>query len=296
VGNKGFLGTGYDSYNGYSDFWEYTPDTCATEICNGIDDNCDGIVDNIIATITPSGTISFCPGGSVTLTANSGAGNYQWRKGNTNVSGATNQTYSFVKKAGAYSVKETGYSCNATSAATTLVVNPLPTATISYTTLDLCGQSSVLLTANSGNGYTYRWKKGNAILSGETNQTYSATVTATYKVIVTNSYGCSKTSAGAKVIKSCKESELTSVETTNMILYPNPAGNRTTIQFTLPQSSHVSIKVYDMSGREMKTMLNDNLDEGNHTLQLNLKDFPSGIYFVKMISDFGIETQKLMVQ
>jgi len=79
-------------------------------------------------------------------------------------------------------------------------------------------------------------------------------------------------------------------------LYPNPAEDHATIQFTLPQSSHVYISVYDASGKEIETVLNDDVEQGNHSLQFNIKDFPEGIYFVKMISDLGIETQKLMVQ
>jgi hypothetical protein len=79
-------------------------------------------------------------------------------------------------------------------------------------------------------------------------------------------------------------------------LYPNPAEDHTTIQYNIVQPSHVSIIVYDASGKEMKTALNDDVEQGTHTLPLNIKDFTAGIYFVKMISDFRSETQKMMVQ
>jgi photosystem II stability/assembly factor-like uncharacterized protein len=86
-------------------------------------------------------------------------------------------------------------------------------------------------------------------------------------------------------------------------IYPNPAGDQTTIQFTLPQSSYVSIKVYDVSGREIactglggETLLNGTLQQGEYSLPLNIDHFSKGVYIVKMISDSGIENQKLIVQ
>ncbi|HUM47271.1 MAG TPA: T9SS type A sorting domain-containing protein [Chitinophagales bacterium] len=88
-------------------------------------------------------------------------------------------------------------------------------------------------------------------------------------------------------------------------IYPNPATDYATVQFTLVQPSHVSIKVYDVSGREMETLLSGNMDPGNlpgteisagtHTLQLNITHFSKGIYFVKMITDAGVLNQKLIV-
>src|SRR6185436_17019025 len=79
----------------------------ATEICNGIDDNCDGIIDNIIALTTPGGTVTICSGSSVTLTANDGAGMYQWIMGGYPISGATNREY-IASQANTYTVNETG--------------------------------------------------------------------------------------------------------------------------------------------------------------------------------------------
>ncbi|HYV92676.1 MAG TPA: T9SS type A sorting domain-containing protein [Chitinophagales bacterium] len=79
-------------------------------------------------------------------------------------------------------------------------------------------------------------------------------------------------------------------------IYPNPAEEHATIQFTLPQSSHVYIKVYDVSGKEIVTMLDDDVEQGEHSLQLNTSDFAKGVYVVKMICASGIENQKLIAQ
>ncbi|HYV91261.1 MAG TPA: T9SS type A sorting domain-containing protein [Chitinophagales bacterium] len=280
----------------------------ASDICNSIDDNCDGTVDEnaITATVTPAGTVAICDGSSITLSANSGTAiTYQWIKGSKNVSGATNQTYSANKAAG-YKVKESNsFGCSSTSAVTTVNLTPRPSASISYTSLDLCGQSSITLTANSGTGLTWQWLKGGNNITGATNQTYSANKKGSYKVIVTNSSGCTKTSASVTVTKSCKESSnSTFAYCMQLEIFPNPAEDHTTIQFsvgvltdTLSQSSHIYIKVYDVSGKEIATLLDDeDLDQGDHSLLLNTNQFSKGVYLVKMISDFGIENQKLIVQ
>ncbi|HYV93849.1 MAG TPA: T9SS type A sorting domain-containing protein, partial [Chitinophagales bacterium] len=81
-----------------------------------------------------------------------------------------------------------------------------------------------------------------------------------------------------------------------MSMHPNPAGDQTMIQYSLPQASHVYIEMYDVSGKEIKTLLDDDVEEGGHSLLLSTNHFSKGVYFVKMISDFGIENQKLIVQ
>ncbi len=139
------------------------------------------------ATITTGGPTTFCSGGSVNLTASSGS-SYLWTPGS-----ATTQTIN-VTSAGSYSVKVTNAAgCSANSANTTVTVNALPTATITAngpTTFAPGG--SVTLTASSGSSYL--WLPGN-----QTSQSITVTTSGTYTVRVTNSSGCSKTSAGTVV-------------------------------------------------------------------------------------------------
>jgi len=84
--------------------------------------------------------------------------------------------------------------------------------------------------------------------------------------------------------------------TNSFSVYPNPTQDQTTIHYTLLHSSHVSIKVYDMSGKEVQTLMDGVSDNGDHSLELNTGQFAKGVYLVKMISDSGIENQKLIVQ
>src|SRR5205814_1067297 len=126
-----------------------------------------------------------CRGSTVTLAANSGSGfSYQWTKNSKNISGATTISYT-TGKAGSYQVKETNsFACNATSATATLTLVNRPAATITALgNLNICTTNSVVLQANSGTGLSYQWLKNSVNISGATNQTYTATVKATYKCI-----------------------------------------------------------------------------------------------------------------
>jgi len=81
-----------------------------------------------------------------------------------------------------------------------------------------------------------------------------------------------------------------------MSMYPNPASDEVMFQYSLPQSTQLCIKVFDMNGKEIQTVLCDYIEEGNYTLTINTAQFAKGIYIVKMISGFGINLQRLMVQ
>jgi hypothetical protein len=153
------------------------------------------------ATATAASATSFCPGGSVTINANTGSGlSYQWRKDGTAISGATSSSYT-ATTTGNYKVVETNSnSCFDSSNAVSVTLNSLPTATAtaaSATTFCLGG--SVTINANTGSGLTYQWRKNVTDINGATSSSYSATTTGSYKVVVTNSSGCADSSGAVTV-------------------------------------------------------------------------------------------------
>jgi hypothetical protein len=137
-----------------------------------------------IFTITPSGSTTFCEGGSVTLTASAGA-SYLWSNG------ATTQSI-VATTAGSYSVTVTNtQGCSSTSAATIVTVNPLPTAVITANgPTTLCSGGSVILTASEGSSYLWS--------NGATTQSINVSSTGSYFVTVTTN-GCSTTSSATNV-------------------------------------------------------------------------------------------------
>jgi hypothetical protein len=154
------------------------------------------------ATVTPSGLTSFCSGGSVLLSANTGNGmTYQWEKNALDIFGATSSTYS-AATAGSFTVRTTNSCGSLISAPINVNVNPLPNASIlAGGTTTFCSGGNVVLNAPVAANRTYQWKKGANLISGATLSSYTATTGGNYRVIVTNTVtGCSKTTGSATVV------------------------------------------------------------------------------------------------
>jgi len=64
--------------------------------------------------------------------------------------------------------------------------------------------------------------------------------------------------------------------------YPNPFNPNTTIKFTIPESSIVNLKVFNALGEEVKSLLNQNMEAGTHTITFDATDINSGIYFYRL--------------
>jgi hypothetical protein len=77
--------------------------------------------------------------------------------------------------------------------------------------------------------------------------------------------------------------------------YPNPFNATTTLRFELPRAAMVTLKVYDILGREAAILLSDVKQAGRHTIVWNATDFPSGLYFAHLEAVDFIKTQKLLL-
>ena len=75
--------------------------------------------------------------------------------------------------------------------------------------------------------------------------------------------------------------------------YPNPFNAQTTIQITLPIKDVMIVKVYDVNGSELKTLVHSIFDSGTHTIKWDAGDLPSGIYFIRMQSRHFAGTKKV---
>ena len=77
--------------------------------------------------------------------------------------------------------------------------------------------------------------------------------------------------------------------------YPNPFNNSTKIQLTLPFTSHIKLKVYDINGRFIKTIINRVMAAGDHEVFFEAENMSSGIYFVQLqIADQIFDTRKMV--
>jgi hypothetical protein len=77
--------------------------------------------------------------------------------------------------------------------------------------------------------------------------------------------------------------------------YPNPFNSTTTIPFWLPQRTNVILKVYDIFGREIATLINREFDAGEHSIQFNANDLPTGVYFYRLQAGNFIEQKKMIL-
>ncbi|HEX9654048.1 MAG TPA: T9SS type A sorting domain-containing protein [bacterium] len=75
--------------------------------------------------------------------------------------------------------------------------------------------------------------------------------------------------------------------------YPNPFNPSTTIQFAVPTTSHVSMKLFDLRGREVGTLLDNRMPAGEYKLQFEATGLASGVYFYRMQSDGFVQSRKL---
>ena len=77
--------------------------------------------------------------------------------------------------------------------------------------------------------------------------------------------------------------------------YPNPFNPTTTIEFSIPRTEFVTVKVYNLVGHEITTLINDELFTGNYSIKWDGSHQPSGLYFVQIESGSFYKTRKMML-
>jgi hypothetical protein len=79
--------------------------------------------------------------------------------------------------------------------------------------------------------------------------------------------------------------------------YPNPFNPVTTIEFNLPKAGNVSIKIFDIAGREYASDIsNMNLNPGNYKMNFNGSEFSSGVYFYSLnVDGANVATKKMIL-
>jgi hypothetical protein len=77
--------------------------------------------------------------------------------------------------------------------------------------------------------------------------------------------------------------------------YPNPFNPATTIKFNLTKAGFVTLKIYNVLGSEIASLMNSYLTAGEHEFFFNASEYPSGIYFYELKSDKYSETRKMVL-
>jgi hypothetical protein len=102
--------------------------------------------------------------------------------------------------------------------------------------------------------------------------------------------------------------ETTSIKSSNISLnefsletnYPNPFNPSTTIMYHIPKLSFVTLKVYDVMGSEVATLVNEEKQIGSYKVEFNshsgeVRNLPSGIYFYRLQAGNFVETKKMLL-
>jgi hypothetical protein len=77
--------------------------------------------------------------------------------------------------------------------------------------------------------------------------------------------------------------------------YPNPFNSSTIISYTLPNESFVSLKIFDVLGKELEILVDKEQAAGEYKIRYNGSNLPSGIYFIKLQTDNFIDTKKCVL-
>ena len=77
--------------------------------------------------------------------------------------------------------------------------------------------------------------------------------------------------------------------------YPNPFNPSTTIKFAIPERSNVLIKIYDPLGSEVKTLINEEMEQGWYTKEFNAVSLASGFYIYRMQAGKYVSIKKMLL-
>ncbi|NQU06675.1 MAG: T9SS type A sorting domain-containing protein, partial [Calditrichaeota bacterium] len=97
-----------------------------------------------------------------------------------------------------------------------------------------------------------------------------------------------------EIIDEIKANILTQFQITG--IYPNPFNSMAIINYSLPKAASITLKLYDLSGRRIETLLEGRMQAGFHRETVNAaNDLPSGLYFVQLKASDQVFTQKVML-
>ncbi len=146
--------------------------------------------------------------------------------------------------------------------------------------------NGIMPTITPGNIGWIKFHMYSGVVTGTNTITYllkngSTTIdTLVFKIIVNTGV------TGIKQLSNNKE---------NVLMFPNPTKNNTTITLELVQNETVSISVVDVMGREVCTESMTEIAAGNHTVNLNTENWASGVYNVNISTANGKTSRKLVV-
>lgn len=153
------------------------------------------------------------------------------------------------------------------------------------------GVSEILCTKDGGS----TWNQDNY---GNGTSFNSVFYTDTNDIIIAGANGTILRTTTGGIISAVDEKQKTNILSGNFTLsqnYPNPFNPTTTISYQLPVTSNVKLKVYDILGREVATLVNEEKPAGSYEVEFNGSGLSSGIYFYQLKAGNFIQTKKFVL-
>ena len=85
------------------------------------------------------------------------------------------------------------------------------------------------------------------------------------------------------------------LERTGMVLHSTPFNPRTTISYRILSSGHVGLKVFDALGRDIVTLLDQEIPAGTHSACWDAQEYPSGVYIYRINVGAYVESKKMLL-
>ena len=161
------------------------------------------------------------------------------------------------------------------------------TTQLTINTVDVSVSVSNTTITSNATGATYQWINcsGNTVITGQSNQSYTATINGSYAVIVTNN-NCSDTSA-------CQTITTTGIIENSLVngitINPNPFSSQTTITF-IKEQKNTNIKIIDELGKEVKT-----INFTGKELVIEKGEMKAGTYFLQVKTEKGNVSKKIII-
>lgn len=144
----------------------------------------------------------------------------------------------------------------------------------------------ILASTNSGGSLQETpWGVNNTWLNGATTTLSNAYLVGSNGTIVTTTMPIGINPISSEIPKEFSLSQN----------YPNPFNPTTNINFAVTKTGNVTIKVFDITGREVATLVNEKLNAGTYTVDFNASNLTSGTYFYKMTADNFSQTKKMVL-
>ena len=155
----------------------------------------------------------------------------------------------------------------------------------------LLAQNSEVAWSSFNMGFT-EWQSGNIMIKSVVGQRFVGTTQQSNNQVISGFFA--DTLLGGKIVNVNDDEEF---PTSYMLWqnYPNPFNPNTKISWQLPVRSQVTLKIYDLLGRVLKILMNEEKEAGHHSVEFTASDLPSGVYFYRLQSGSFIDTKKMLL-